>query len=296
MMQLRQRWQLMLQKVDAMSQRERMLIFAALLAFFYGVANLLMLPFDKNQAALKNQLDNDNKQISAAVDEINARLSKAAKDPNIALRAREQDIQQQIARLQQDLQTRQQFLVAAESVPGLLQNLLREHQQVQLRSMRSLPLRTMRIHADGAMHEEAAPAPDDPALARERAMREHVLKGQGSGKVEQALAAAQQEAVQNAAKLLPGGADANLPSQIAAKAATQQAAAPAPDLPRIYQHELELELSGAYADLMRYLQALEKLPNRLYWSQARLQVDEHPRCTLRLRVYTLSLDQKWLTL
>lgn len=67
-----------------------------------------------------------------------------------------------------------------------------------------------------------------------------------------------------------------------------------PGTPALYRHGVELVLEGRYADLLSYLQALESLPQRLRWGDLQFRVEQHPRCVLTLRVYTLSLDRRWL--
>lgn len=69
-----------------------------------------------------------------------------------------------------------------------------------------------------------------------------------------------------------------------------------PPLPGIYQHGMEITLAGSYNDLFTYLAELERMPQRVMWNSVSLKVDNYPRNVLTLRVYTLSLDRKWLTL
>lgn len=63
---------------------------------------------------------------------------------------------------------------------------------------------------------------------------------------------------------------------------------------RVFRHGVELTLEGSYLDLHAYLSALEGLPTQLYWGRADMSVTEYPVATLKLTVYTLSLDQAWL--
>jgi MSHA biogenesis protein MshJ len=81
----------------------------------------------------------------------------------------------------------------------------------------------------------------------------------------------------------------------AAPAATP-ASAPAAGGMSVYRHGVELTLEGSYADLMEYLQALEKMPRRVLWGGMSLKVEQHPKVVLTLRLYTLSLDRGWLNL
>ncbi len=62
----------------------------------------------------------------------------------------------------------------------------------------------------------------------------------------------------------------------------------------IFKHGVEISVQGSYAELLSYLAQVEKLPQRMFWNNVRLKVDEYPRATLTLTVYTLSLDKTWL--
>ena len=53
-------------------------------------------------------------------------------------------------------------------------------------------------------------------------------------------------------------------------------------------------MTGSYLDLLAYLKDLEKLPNQMYWGKLDLTVAAYPQVTLKLSVYTLSLDPAWL--
>lgn len=62
----------------------------------------------------------------------------------------------------------------------------------------------------------------------------------------------------------------------------------------IYRHGVELTVTGTYLDLLAYLKDLEKLPSQMYWGKLELSVVKHPQVTLKLSVYTLSLDPAWM--
>jgi MSHA biogenesis protein MshJ len=62
----------------------------------------------------------------------------------------------------------------------------------------------------------------------------------------------------------------------------------------IYRHGVEITVKGTYLELLAYLRDLEKLPNQMYWGKLELAVAAHPQVTLKLSVYTLSLDLAWL--
>lgn len=64
--------------------------------------------------------------------------------------------------------------------------------------------------------------------------------------------------------------------------------------PAIYKHGVEITVSGNYAELTHYLDTLEKLPWRMFWGKAEMHVEEYPRVTLTITLYTLSMDKTWL--
>jgi MSHA biogenesis protein MshJ len=89
-----------------------------------------------------------------------------------------------------------------------------------------------------------------------------------------------------AAAIDPGGPPAK-------PAAEKPAAAKPASAGTIYRHGVEITLSGSYLDLLAYLRELEKLPSQMYWGKLELAA-AHPKSTLKLSVYTMSLDLAWL--
>lgn len=65
----------------------------------------------------------------------------------------------------------------------------------------------------------------------------------------------------------------------------------------VYKHGVEITVEGRYLDLLEYVSVLEKMPWHVLWSKAALNVDPHTQLSqLKLTVYTLSLDQTWLSI
>lgn len=63
---------------------------------------------------------------------------------------------------------------------------------------------------------------------------------------------------------------------------------------QIYKHGVELDLSGNYLDTLYFLQALEALPWRFFWDRIEFAVEQHPRGRVKLRLYTLGLEEGWI--
>ena len=74
---------------------------------------------------------------------------------------------------------------------------------------------------------------------------------------------------------------------------------PAPVLksaPLLYRHGVEVVLRGGYIDMVNYMEALETMPTHVFWGDAKLEVEQYPNASLRLTLFTLSLDDKWISL
>jgi len=56
----------------------------------------------------------------------------------------------------------------------------------------------------------------------------------------------------------------------------------------LYKHGIEVSVKGAYPALMAYLDEMQKLPQRIYWSEASLDAGNHREATLKLLVHTVS--------
>ncbi|MBK9161790.1 MAG: type II secretion system protein M [Nitrosomonadales bacterium] len=64
---------------------------------------------------------------------------------------------------------------------------------------------------------------------------------------------------------------------------------------QIFKHGVVITVRGGYLDLMQYLVALEKLPAQMFWGEVSMKVEQYPDSLLTLTLYTLSLDETWLT-
>ena len=62
----------------------------------------------------------------------------------------------------------------------------------------------------------------------------------------------------------------------------------------LYRHGLRIEIEGSYLAGLRYLQDLEALRWRLYWSLVDVDAGEWPGTRMVIEVSTLSLDEDWI--
>ena len=96
-------------------------------------------------------------------------------------------------------------------------------------------------------------------------------------------------------KSLPTTSIAEARAVAAGKPAAQGAAPGAlPSERLVYRHGIEIAVTGSYLELLGYLADLERLPTQLYWNSLVIDASRYPKHTMRLVVYTLSLDRAWL--
>lgn len=144
--------------------------------------------------------------------------------------------------------------------------------------------------AQGAEHPAQGGPSTADALAAEIKELDRRLVGATSGLIEPKEMSHVLEQVLARAQHLKLHAMRSLPPQAVA-APEAQPGAPAA---QIYKHGVELELTGGYLDTLYFLQALEALPWRFFWDRIEYTVEEHPRGRVKLRLYTLGLEEAWI--
>ena len=65
--------------------------------------------------------------------------------------------------------------------------------------------------------------------------------------------------------------------------------------PSMYRHGVQLVLSGTWPDVVAYLSTLERLPERVFWGDIELSAS-YPVTTLKLSLFTYSLETAWISL
>lgn len=295
---LKNAWIKVSTKLDAMTLRERALVFlTATGLILFLLYTMAVEPMLSRQAILLAEIAQQQNQISGIDTEIAARAQGFVVDPDAQARAELNQAQAEIDTVGARLQAVQKGLVAPEKIAPLLEHLLRGNGKLTLVALRTLPVT--------GMNEAAAP-PAAPGTA---------ANGVPSAQAQALEQALQQSALQ---KTPPpptqGAAPGSNPANIAAStAATTPATAPMPvpvpglgpdpatiatAKPRelLYRHGVEIVLQGSYLDMINTMQALEALPVQLFWGGARLDAQQYPEVRLTLTLYTLSLDEQWMKL
>jgi MSHA biogenesis protein MshJ len=255
---MKERLTVLLNRINAMDLRRRLLVFAAAVALLIDlVYSFALAPMYSRQNALKTELI----QQHARVAELDAEMAKVAlafeHDPDALARKQLAAVKQESEQLSKGLIAMERGLVAPDRMVPLLQKIMGAHAGLKLISLRKLPVEGL---SEGGFKLKEAPV----------------------------AAAAPQAALRSAAPAM-------IAKMTTPGAPPAAAAATAPhDL--LYRHGVEIVVQGNYGDLVKYLSALEQLPAQLIWGGATLGVEKYPDSRLTLTLYTLSMDEKWMRL
>jgi MSHA biogenesis protein MshJ len=269
--QLQQQWLKLSTKLDAMTLRERAMVFgAATAAILFLLYSMKIEPLLQRQKILLAQISQQQNQIGGIDSEITQKAQAFSADPDAPVRQQLSELRHEMESTSAGLLAVQKGLVAPDKITPLLEHLLRGNGRLRLVSLKTLPVAGMNDASASADSKAGKPAADESAPAA--AMP--------------ATPAAAVTAIAGAA------VDAAAAKQAASAGATPTAK------PRelLYRHGVEIVLQGSYLDMVNYMEALEALPSQLFWGKAKLDAGQYPNSRLTLTLYTLSLDAKWMKL
>ena len=171
---MKQQWQAFAARIDALSQRERIMSFVATAAALAFVGHVgLIAPLLKKQEMLRNQVLQQQNNIAGINEQIAEKLREAAADPDAPVRARLAAVRDESGRLTESLRAMQQGLVAPERMAPLLESILRADGRLKMVSVRTLPVEP--LSGIGARKDapDAAPAIDVRTKARRELLFRH---------------------------------------------------------------------------------------------------------------------------
>ena len=230
-------WKRYAERIDALSLRERVLIFsAAMVVVLALVYSLLIDPQTRAQARLSAAVGQKQGEMKALEAQLTRIATSRASDPDKPLRERLADVRGQLDDVERQIAAEERKFTAPEQMKRVIEEMLARNQAVALVAMKTLPGTT---------------------IAEARGQAANIDAAKPAGKPD-------------------------------AKAAS-------PGERLIYRHGIEVTVSGKYLDLLRYLTELEHLPTQLYWSALEMDASHYPTHTMKLVVYTLSLDPAWLS-
>lgn len=148
---IKQRWQVLAARIDALSQRERLMVFAALLAVLAFAAQFIVFgPQQRKQDLLRAQIARQHSDIENVNGQIVQTLHAAEADPDAPLRERLAAVRGETERLSGELRAMQRGLVPPERIAPLLESILRANGRLKLVSVRTLPVDPLSALGAGA--------------------------------------------------------------------------------------------------------------------------------------------------
>jgi len=261
---MKQQWEKFALRVDALSLRERAMIFAAVAcAMIFIVYSLLLDPLYAKQKRLLARISQQQAQMIDIDAEITQKVQAYAIDPDAEIRQRLLRSRNAVQESGDALRSAQQGLVAPEQMITVVQDLLRANGKLKLVSLKTLPVSGLSESIEKLIADRT-PAP--PPVHNDLTAAAPVVA-----------------------------------AAIGAAAAAKPAVPAAPVVPvkrdeLLYRHGVEVAVQGNYLDMIDYMAALEHLPTQLFWGKVKLDAARYPDATLTLTLYTLSLDQKWMKL
>lgn len=143
-------------RIDAMSLRERALIFFMAMAVVVALVDTSLIdPLRKKQANLARQMQEDQAKSAAIHAQVQSILQLGGDDPDRANRERLKQLQQDIATNDEALRGMQKGLVPPDRIAALLGDILRRDGRLQLVSLKTLPASSI-LEMDGLKEKAAA--------------------------------------------------------------------------------------------------------------------------------------------
>jgi MSHA biogenesis protein MshJ len=138
---MKQQWLAFAARIDAMSQRERILGFAAAAALLVFAAQMGVIgPLLRKQELLRSQVIQQQNNIAGINEQIAQKLKEAEADPDAPARARLAAVREESGRLDESLRAMQKGLVAPDRMAPLLESILRANGRLKMVSVRTLPV------------------------------------------------------------------------------------------------------------------------------------------------------------
>ncbi len=146
-------------RIDALTLRERGLLFAAVAAVIVFIGHSAVLgPIYREQDLLREQISQQQNNLIGMDGEIAARVQAFQVDPDAPARKQLQAIRQETAALGDSLLAMEHGLVPPERMAPLVDTILRANARLKLVSMRTLPVESMSSLGAQASETPAAPA------------------------------------------------------------------------------------------------------------------------------------------
>lgn len=164
---MKEQWQKISLKIDALTLRERVMAFAGAAAVLITLVNMLLLdPLMSRQKQLTQQVQQEQQRIAAMQTEIQNMLRSHSGDPDALNRQRLRLLEEESGQLRAELKSMQKGLVSPDRMAALLEDLLRQNGRLRMTAMKTLPVALLNEPlqaADNTAVRDAQAVPDSEA-------------------------------------------------------------------------------------------------------------------------------------
>lgn len=137
---MRQTWEKMLLRLDALNLRERVLVFTgAALALVFLLNAVLLDPAFRQQKTLSQQMKLEQEQITKIQLEIQSKVRAHGEDPDKVNQEKLKKLQQDMEGLRADLTGMQKNLIPPQKMTMVLEDILKRNGRLKLVSLKNLP-------------------------------------------------------------------------------------------------------------------------------------------------------------
>jgi len=173
----RRRYEALQARIDALSLRERAIIFVAISALLYLIWNtLLMASLDKEQKTLLSQIDNMRTEITALDDQTRVIMQQHNIDPNKQEREQIAKLDTQLQQADENIKKMITGLIEPEQMANILEQVLDKQQGLEF-------IRLENLGREALVDVESDPnAPDAPGIFK------HTFRLEVQGSFQQTLA------------------------------------------------------------------------------------------------------------
>ncbi|RJG01249.1 MSHA biogenesis protein MshJ [Noviherbaspirillum sedimenti] len=155
---MKQQLRQLAQKIDALSLRERVIVFMTIaVALLFLINRYLLEPQFLRQKQLAAQISQDQVSVKEIQSSMQQKIKAREIDPDAANRARLQALQQRFAQTQNNLKDLQKGLVSPERMSSLLEDILKRNGKLRLIALKTLPVADVDANADLAPAPKSGP-------------------------------------------------------------------------------------------------------------------------------------------
>lgn len=171
---LKAQWQRLADRVDAMSLRERALIFLAIAIVLIVLVNTVLIdPLLTRHKKLQQEITQTQEKTSAMLTQIQTLVKTWNVDPDIALRSRLAQLREQSDQTGKTLEDIQSGLVSPQRMPTLLEDILRHNRSLHLVALKTLPVKVLGEPETTVAGEAAKPAQAQKPTTPESVVYKH---------------------------------------------------------------------------------------------------------------------------